>query len=215
MKVEDVMTRDVATVSADATLKDVAHLLVDKGVSGLPVVDEDGRVVGVVSEADVLAKERHEPERGGALARLLHRDDAADDLKLEARLARDAMSAPVIVAEPHWSIASAADRMLDHRINRLPVIKHDRLVGIVTRADLVRAFARSDDDLACEIREVVDFQKALWNDQADIDVRVDAGEAVLAGTMRSRSYAEMLAKIVRNVPGVVGVRDELSWTEDE
>ena len=209
MKVEDVMTRDVAAVPPDATLKDVAQLLVSRGISGLPVVDDDGRVLGVISEADVLAKQRHEPERGGALARLLRRGGEQQDLKLDARLASEAMSTPVIAAQPHWSIATAADRMLDNQVNRLPVVQQDRLVGIVTRADLVRAFARTDDDLAREIREVVAVQQALWNDDGEVDVRVDAGEAVLTGALRSRTEAEILARMVRNVPGVVGVRSEL------
>jgi CBS domain-containing protein len=210
------MTRDVATVAPETSLKDVARELVARGISGVPVVDADGRVVGVVSEADVLVKERRAPEEnGGALARFVHRPDPDARSKLDARLAGEAMTSPAITIEPFWTIPSAAQIMLDRSINRLPVVHNGRLVGIVTRADLVRAFARSDDEIAREIREQVTLQEALWLEDGKIDVVVQAGETTLTGSVRRRADAEVLPQIVAKVPGVVTVHSNISWAEDE
>jgi CBS-domain-containing membrane protein len=216
MRVRDVMTRDVATVAPDTSLKDVARELVARGISGVPVVDEDGRVVGVVSEADVLAKERREPEDdGGGLARFVHRQDPNARSKRDARLAGEAMTSPAITIEPFWTIPSAAQIMLDRSINRLPVVQDGRLVGIVTRADLVRAFARSDEEIALEIREQVALQEALWLEDGSVDVVVQAGETTLTGSVRRRADAEVLPQIVAKVPGVVTVHSNLTWSEEE
>ena len=215
MRVQDVMTADVATVAPGASLKDVARALVARGISGLPVVGDDGEVVRVVSEADVLAKERPEPEEPGALARLLARRDLGAEGKAAARTAGEAMTSPAITIEPYWTIPSAAQIMLEHGINRLPVVHQGRLVGIVTRADLVRAFARSDEEIAREISEQVSLHEALGLENGTIDVQVRNGETTLAGSVRRRTEADILPKLVAKVPGVVTVRSELIWTEDD
>jgi CBS domain-containing protein len=215
MRVQDVMTRDVATVAPGASLKDVARALVARGISGLPVVGEDGEVVGVVSEADVLAKERPAPEEGGALARLMHRADPGAEAKGAARTAGEAMTSPAITIEAFWTIPTAAQIMLEHGVNRLPVVRQGRLVGIVTRADLVRAFARTDEEIAREINEQVALHEALWLENGALDVQVHAGDTTIAGSVRTRTEAEILPKLVARVPGVVSVRSELTWTDDE
>jgi CBS domain-containing protein len=125
------MTRDVATVALEASLKDVARLLVARGISGLPVVGDDGQVVGVVSEADVLAKERPAPNEVGTLARLVHRADPVAEAKGAARTAGDAMTSPAITIEPFWTIPTAAQIMLEHGVNRLPVVHQGRPRGRV------------------------------------------------------------------------------------
>jgi Mg/Co/Ni transporter MgtE len=104
MRVQDVMTQGVTTVTPDTPLKDVARKLVERGISGVPVVDEDGHVVGVVSEADVLAKERREPEGSGRFARLMRRAASSESAKFSARLAGEAMTSPAITIEPFWTI---------------------------------------------------------------------------------------------------------------
>ncbi len=195
MRVQDVMTVDVATVNPESSLKDVARELSGRRISGMPVVDGDGRVVGVISEADVLAKEESEPEAG--------------------RAAREVMTSPAITIEPHWPVAIAADRMIEAGVNRLPVVQQGRLVGIVTRADLVRAFARSDEQIAGDIREMVALQQELWRDQQPVDVRIDAGEVTLAGEVRRREEALVLPKMVQTVPGVVSVGSTLTWSEED
>jgi CBS domain-containing protein len=209
------MTREVATVAPGTSLKDVARELIERRISGLPVVADDGQVLGVVSEADVLAKERPQPEDGGALARLVHRSDPAAANKGAARTAGEAMTSPAITIEPYWTIPSAAQIMLERGINRLPVVHQGRLVGIVTRADLVRALARTDEEIVSEIRDQVALQEAMWLANGTVDVEVRGGEATLAGTVRRRTEADVLPKLVARVPGVVSVRSELTWAEDD
>lgn len=214
MRVEDVMASDVATVKPDTPLRDVARLLVERAISGVPVVDEDGALVGVVSEADVMAKERNEPERGSALARILHRGPTPEELLFDARSAGEAMSSPAITVSPYTPITSAAERMTEHAINRLPVVSRDRLVGIVTRADLVRAFARSEQDVARDVQNQLELHKALLEDGRNVQASIEAGEVTLTGELRRKFNAETLASVIRSIPGVVNVRSELTWSED-
>ena len=162
MKVEALMQTDVVTVSPAASLKDAATLLVEHGISGLPVCDEQGAVVGVFSEADILVREGGPPERDGLLAWILGNDGPADPAKLQARTVGEAMTAPAITIAPHRLAVSAAREMVERGINRLPVVDlQGALVGIVTRADLVRAFVRSDEELEADIRGET-LRSALW-----------------------------------------------------
>jgi CBS domain-containing protein len=216
MRVADVMTRDVATVRPDTPLKDVARELIERGISGMPVVDDEGRVVGVISETDLVMKERAEPrERGGVLAALLHRGDPDEQLKLAASVAGEAMTSPAITIESYWPVTVAAKRMLDSAVDRIPVVRQERLIGIITRADLVRAFARSDEEIAHDVREQLALQEALWPDGGKVKAQVGAGETTLTGNVRRRSEAETLPKLIAKVPGVVTVRSELTWSEDD
>jgi len=215
MKVEDVMTTDVATVTPSTPLKDVAQILVERDISGVPVVDADGSVLGVVSEADLLAKERAEPPtRGGPLAWLVDPIEIIERRKLGARVAGEVMTSPAVTIPPYRNLATAAGVMLDSRVNRLPVIRDGKLVGIVTRADLVRAFARSDAEVLREIREDVLGRQMLLDDYA-VDVAVDAGDVVLSGVMGRRSQVELIPRLVARVAGVVGIENKLSWREDD
>ena len=216
MRVEDVMTVDVATVRPETSLKDMARELSGRGISGMPVVDDDGQVIGVISEADVLAKEQFAPEqRAGVVARLLNRDEREEPGKPGARVVMEAMTSPAISIERHWPVAIAAEQMIERGVNRLPVVQQGRLVGIVTRADLVRAFARSDEQIAGDVRELVALQQELWRDEQPIEVGIDAGEVTLAGEVRRRDEAAILSKMVRTVPGVVSVRSDLTWSEED
>ena len=212
MNVEAVMTSDVETVTPDTPLRGVAELLVEKKISGMPVVD-DGRVVGVISEADILAKERGKvPERGRLLDFLLD-DRARAELKLEATTAGEAMTAPAVTIGPQTLVASAAAKMIDEHVNRLPVVDRDgRLIGIVTRADLVRAFVRTDAELAEEIRSDV-LLRALWLPPDSVDVGVVEGVVTLTGSVENRATAEMLPGFVQRVPGVVSVLSEVTWED--
>ena len=164
MKVEELMSRDVISVAPDTSLKDVAALLVERGISGVPVIDRDRAVVGVVSEADILIKERGSVARHGRLLGWLLEGGTADDDKLAARTAGEAMTAPALTVGSRAPVAAAARMMTEKGIKRLPVVdSKDVLVGIVTRSDLVKAFARSDEEIAREIREDV-VLRTLWID---------------------------------------------------
>ena len=217
MRVSEVMTTDVVTTTADTPLRDVARTLVERGISGMPVVDAENKVIGVVSEADVLAKERRAPEdKHSALARLLGHHNGEEVAKHEARTAGDAMTAPAVTTVPYMSVASAAERMLEHGVNRLPVVDaRGRLVGIVTRADLVRAFARTDEQIAADMREEIATQQAWSGDSNTVEVSVKDGDALLTGTVSRRSDAEIITHLVRLVPGVVEVRSQLTWHEED
>jgi len=215
MRVEQIMTTDVVTIAPEASLKDAAHGMVGHAISGMPVV-AGTEVVGVISEADLLAKELGGPSRHPKLlARLLERWDPDEHAKMDARLVGEAMTSPALTVPAHWSVAGAAKLMLDNDINRLPVVVNGRLVGIVTRADLVRAFARSDEEIAHEIREEIALVQALASDTYSIDVSVSAGETTLTGRVRQRWEAEVLPQLVAKVPGVVDVKSELTWAEND
>jgi CBS domain-containing protein len=211
MRVADVMTADVTTTSPETSLRALARTLGQHGISGMPVI-EDGVVVGVISEADVLAKTRCAPEdTRGRLERLLHPGAPEDAAKHDAIVVADAMTAPPITIESFCTVATAATRMLEHGVNRLPVLTGGALVGIVTRADIVRAFARPDGEIEQEAREELAFQTALAGSAGTVLVKVDDGGAILTGFVGSEDQAESLRDAVRQIPGVIDVRSDLSF----
>jgi CBS domain-containing protein len=217
MTVRDVMTRSVVSVHPTTPIKEVAQLLIDNGISGVPVVDVTGAVLGVVSEADLLVKEqgadaiRHRP-----LARF--RGESAESraqlVKLGAVTAADAMTAPAITITPARSIHDAAAIMTNRKVNRLPVVDDGQLVGIVSRSDLVRAYVRSDDELAATIRQDV-ILRILWLDPTLFTVVVEDGLASISGHVERRSTAEMIERAVRMVPGIVDVHASVGWSTDD
>jgi CBS domain-containing protein len=216
MKVADVMSRDVLTVEPQTPLRDVARLLFDRGISGVPVCDGERRVLGVVSEGDILFKE-HDPAsdaRRGRLAWLLAPDATQALAKAHAVTAGEAMSTPAITISPYRSVAAAARLMVERGVNRLPVLRDGVLVGIVSRADLVRAFVRRDDEIAREIREDV-LHHALWLEPNTLEVEVVQGAVKLSGTVPARSDARVVVQAVGRVPGVVTVESALTWNVDD
>jgi CBS-domain-containing membrane protein len=211
MKIADVMTKRVRTVESGTPLKEVARILAYLGISGLPVVSPEGRVLGVVSEGDLLYKERGATpaHRGGLLGLLLEWDDGEAEVKLQARTAGEAMSSPAITIGPKASLTEAASLMLDKHVKRLPVLGEDgTLLGIVTRADLVRAFLRPDSEIEREIREDL-ILRTLWIAPERVNVTVDHGEVSLSGEVESQADAEVLVKLAQRVPGVVTVLSKL------
>lgn len=217
MIVRDVMSRSVQTVRPETPLKDVARLMVERGISGVPVVDDDGAVVGVVSEADFIIKERGaDAIHRRPLARLLgdSTEAQAEFAKVVAERAGSAMSSPAITIDVGAPLREAAALMVDRAVNRLPVVERGRLVGIVSRADLVRAYLRSDAELERAIREDV-LTRELWEDPSEITVTVADGVVHLAGTVDRRSTAVLIAHQVARLAGVVAVDSELGWDRDD
>jgi CBS domain-containing protein len=214
MRVKDVMTEEVKTVAPDTPLKEVARVLTELGVSGLPVVDE-GKVVGVVSEADILVKERgSNPPRHG-LVGLLFDEGVDHGWKLQAETAGEAMTSPAITIGALRPVTEAAGKMIDRKINRLPVVDDDgELLGIVTRADLVRAFVRSDEEIAGEIREDVVLH-TLWIAPEQVAVKVENGVVELSGHVGTKADAELVASLTRRVPGVMSVKSDVTWDFDD
>jgi CBS domain-containing protein len=204
MRVEDVMTRDVVSVTSATSLREVARVLAEHGISGVPVLRGD-EVVGVVSESDIVAKVGAAEEPGpGVLHPLLDRELRA---RLDARVASAVMATPPVTVEPWMSAAAAAWLMVEDDVNRLPVVENGRLVGIVTRADIVRAFARRDAEIGREIREEV--LPSLGLSAEDVRVVVEAGTVQLEGEVPAGEEEAVVHAIMR-VVGVVSVHDELN-----
>jgi len=217
LTVKDVMAAPVVTVQRETPLKDVARLLIDHGVSGVPVVDATGTVVGVISEGDFLVKEQGpEAIHHRRLARLVGESPAAQAqlVKLTARTAGEAMTTPAITIAPSRAIRDAAALMTSRSVNRLPVVDGGRLVGIVTRADLLRAYLRSDEELETVVREDV-LLRMLWLDPAAFELSVRNGEVTIHGFVERRSTAEIVEASVRMVPGIVAVHADLGWSIDD
>jgi CBS domain-containing protein len=210
MMVREVMTRKVVTVEEDTPLKDVAELMLAHRVSGLPVVDGD-RVLGVVSETDVLFKEQGASfPRPGLLRRWVNPLPASLRRKVSARTAGEAMTSPAITIPGGATVSDAAALMLERRVNRLPVVDGGRFVGIVTRADLVRTFTRSDDDIDHDLRDDV-LLRTLWRSPDSVGIDVSGGEVQLSGRVENELAAEALVAFARRVPGVVAVESQMTW----
>ena len=217
MTVQNVMTTEVTTIHPETTLKDVARILVQRGISGLPVVDAEGRVVGVVSEADLLIKEQGADalnHRRGARIRGESKVTTTSMAKVNAKTAGDAMSSPAITVEPESSLPAAAAIMVDRAVNRLPVTKGGVLVGIVSRADLIRAYIRSDDQIAEYIRYDLLLRHLLVNPVA-FDLTVKDGVVQISGQAETRSIADMIDRLVATVPGVIAVDARITWAFDD
>ena len=136
------------------------------------------------------------------------------DAKLEARTAGEAMTSPARTIGPERPVAEAAKRMLEEAVNRFPVVDDDgKLLGIVTRADLVRAFVRTDETIATEIREDV-VLKTLWIAPEALDISVEKGAVKIAGHVESKTDAELIEAFARRVPGTVSVESHLTWEEN-
>ena len=215
MQVQQLMTTPVLSIGPEASLKDVASIFVERGISGLPVCDAENHVIGVVSEGDILYKE-HDPRTGrlgGALAWLANGETPAV-LKAKANTVRQAMTSPAITVSPWTSVSEVARLMTERGINRVPVVKGDELVGIVTRTDLVRAFTRSDQEIEGELRDEV-LERTLWLDRDTVELQVTRGAVKLIGTLQTRSDAVLLERMSGRIPGVVSVTSELTWKVDD
>lgn len=222
MRVKDVMTKDVWNVRETTSLKEAAEILAREHISGLPVVDEQRYVVGVLSEGDILFKEQGASAKRGVIAslldlsvfgRLVEENVSGAESKFWARTVGGAMTTPAITIAPTRPVSEVAHVMLERKVNRLPIVDEaGRLIGIVTRADLVRAFVRSDEDVRREIREDV-LRRTMWVNPESIEVTVNRGEVELRGVVEGEADAEMIPTFVERVPGVVSVRSKLSWRD--
>ena len=207
--VKDVMTAEVVTVRQETTFKEMAAVLRRYRVSALPVVDDAGHVIGVVSEADLLAKEALADP--GAVAGLLHHKDVR---KAEGLTAGDLMTRPPVTASPGDPVEQAARMMHFMRVKRLPVVNSGgQLVGIVSRSDVLAVFDRPDEEIRQEITDQVILREFLA-DPRQFTVTVEAGVVTLRGNPETTELGHEIVRKVRHVPGVVAVRDRLSYPDD-
>jgi CBS domain-containing protein len=215
MHVQQLMTTPVLSIGPEASLKDVAEIFVERGISGVPVCDAENHVIGVISEGDILYKE-HDPTtggRGGALA-WLARGQTPAVVKATAMTVRQAMTSPAITVSPWSSVSEAARLMTERGINRVPVVKGEELVGIVTRTDLVRAFTRSDEEIENEFRDEI-LEDTLWLDRDAVEIDVKRGAVKLSGTLETRSDAVLVERMTGRIPGVVSVSSAMTWNVDD
>ncbi|MFE1943604.1 CBS domain-containing protein [Streptomyces massasporeus] len=205
--VSDVMTHTVVAVGRDASFKDVVKLMQEWKVSALPVLEGEGRVIGVVSEADLLIKEEFRDSDSDRYTELRRMSDLA---KAGGMTAADVMSTPAVTVHPDATVAQAARIMAQRNVKRLPVVNDEGLLeGVVSRADLLKVFLRTDDEIAEEIhREIL----VPLFPVAPEPVRVEVADGVvtLTGGVRDTSLVPIVARLVRSVEGVVDVDVALS-----
>ncbi|QTE01969.1 CBS domain-containing protein [Streptomyces cyanogenus] len=208
--VSDVMSHTVAAVGRRAAFKEIVQLMQDWKVSALPVLEGEGRVVGVVSEADLLPKEEFrdsDPDRATQLRRL---DDLA---KAGGLTAEDLMTSPALTLHANATLAQAARTMAHAKVKRLPVVDDvGMLQGIVSRADLLKVFLRTDEEIAEEVRREV-VAHLFPTPVSDVQVEVRNGVVKLIGHARDTSLVPVAARLVRAVEGVVDVEFELTRSE--
>jgi len=213
MRIKQLMTTEVVTVAPETSLKEVAALLAAHRIAGVPVCDEAGAVLGVVSEADILWKELGLKDGAGLVDRLLE-NAYGNAERANALTAGEAMTSPAVTVGPDAPVTKAAELMVERRLNRLPVVDHGRLVGIVARSDLVRAFTRSDEEIEQEISDDV-LLHTLWVDPDSVSLVVIEGKIIVSGQVENRTTAELVEAYIRRVPGVVSVHSKLTWKLDD
>ena len=205
--VSDVMTPTVAAIGRGAPFKEIVRVMQDWKVSALPVLEGEGRVVGVVSEADLLPKEEFrdsDPDRSTQLKRL------GDLAKAGAVTAEELMTSPALTVHAGATLAQAARTMAHAKVKRLPVVDElGMLQGVVSRGDLLKVFLRDDEEIAEEVsREVVAY--LFPSPESSVRAEVSDGVVTLVGHTRDTSLAAVAARLVRAVEGVVDVRFDLT-----
>jgi CBS-domain-containing membrane protein len=213
-RVRDVMTPVVVTVGERTSFKEIAATMAEHRVSALPVLDEAGRVAGIVSEADLLLKEEF-PE-GSAGGRLFQsRRLRVERVKAAGDTAAELMTAPAVTIGPDATVTEAARLLHRHGIKRMPVVDPaGPLLGIVSRADLLKVFLRTDAEIAQEIRQEV-LVRAMWVNPDTVTVEVRDGIVTLSGQLERRSLIPIAVSLVHGIDGVVDVVDRLTFELDD
>ena len=210
MRVLDVMTIDVITTTPEAYLKEATRMMVGAGVSGLPVVDESGALVGIITEADFLEKEADRSQR-----RLLNAMIEEGGPIVAAETVGEVMTRDPVVIFPEASVTEAARVMAHHHVKRLPVVDvQGALVGIISRADVVAVFTRPDDVIEDEIREDI-VKRVLLLDADSLDVDVVNGVVTVSGIAPTATDARLLEELIRRIDGVVRLESTVSYDVDD
>ena len=206
--VRDVMTERVVAVRKDASFKEMIARMRNAHISAFPVVDQGGKVVGVVSEADMLNKEADQATSPGTIAGLLR---FRFHEKAAGVTAGELMSSPAVTIGPDAPVVEAARLMRDRRVKRLPVVNATgHLIGVISRADVLSIFTRPDEKIRHEVTGEVIRCGALVRPQG-FTVTVHDGIVTLAGRPENDGAGHDLTEAVRHIEGVVAVRDELSY----
>jgi CBS-domain-containing membrane protein len=220
MKAVDVMTKNVAAVSPDATIVEMAKKMVAYRISALPVIGAGGAVVGIVSEGDLFRRtEIGTARRSSWWLNLLSSNQslAEEYARVHGRLARDVMSTDVISVTEETEVGEIAQLLDDHSIKRVPVLRNGKLVGIVSRGDLVAALAgaaeiasRSPTQADEKLREALlrELRQQPWTNLEALKVSVRHGIVRLRGTVASDEEKRALVAAAESVRGAKGVRDQ-------
>ncbi|MGQ0546313.1 MAG: CBS domain-containing protein [Betaproteobacteria bacterium] len=217
MKAKDIMTSPVVSVGPDATVREVAALMLDMRISAVPVL-EAGRLAGIVSEADLLHRHELGTEASGRpwWVRLLSADASLEEyVKSHARRAGDVMTRKVVSVADDAPLAAVVSLLERHGVKRLPVLRGERLVGIVSRSDLVRALARrsgpakraSREDEAIRRDVLAELKRHPWWRRVASNVVVSGGFVHFWGTIEMQAERDAARVAAENVPGVRGVED--------
>ena len=213
--VASLMTREVVTAEPATPFKDLVARLTEGAFSALPVVDADGRPVGVVSEADLIPKEEYRGGTEDAPSLFAGRDTRHRWQQAHGTTAADVMTSPVITAGPDEAASAAAHRLAVEGVRRLFVVDADgRLAGVLSRRDLLRVFLRTDDQIERQVATQV-LQRTLWLEPTAVDVAVADGVVTLTGHLERRSEVEIAVRLTRALPGVVAVVGELTHSWDD
>jgi CBS domain-containing protein len=219
MNAAEIMTREVISVGPETPVREIAAMMLERRISGVPVVDAGGHVLGIVSEGDLIRRPELETDRArtGWLGLFLSEEDRARDfVKSHGRLAREVMTKPATCVGPETPLDEVVRLMERLRVKRLPVVENGKLAGLVTRTDLLRAMVsrRAAAPAASSDQEVRDRIDAMlrdedWASSAFVNVQVENGVAHLWGTVESAAQREALILAVRGVPGVNDVQPHL------
>jgi CBS-domain-containing membrane protein len=212
--VRDVMTTELVTVKRSTPFKEIATQLAQHRISAVPVVDADRRVLGIITEADLLLKQEH-PDPKATIPFIWTRRRRQEQAKAAAAVAGKLMTAPAVTVPPTATVTEAARRMHTARVKRLPVVDQTgQLLGIVSRADLLKVFTRPDEAIRNEIISEVIVGDLMMNPSRFL-IHVDDGVVMLEGKAERRSLIPSLVRAVHHVDGVVRVENRLSFEVDD
>ncbi|MFF4161251.1 CBS domain-containing protein [Streptomyces sp. NPDC001678] len=211
--VDELMTRNVVRVGPDTPFKEIVRELAENDVTAVPVVDTGGRVIGVVSEADLMRKSADQPDPFGRVP--VPSLESWERAKAEGARAEEIMSAPAVCARPEWNVVETARLMTAQNVKRLPVVDEtDKLVGIISRADILRVFLREDAAIRAEIERDL-LEQTLGLAPSAVRAEVSEGQVTLTGSVEARSTIPLIERLCRSVDGVVSVHQRLAYTTDD
>lgn len=223
MRAEDVMTRNVISIDPNATVLQAARLMLQHHISGLPVIDKDGKLVGVLSEGDFLRRRETQTERRRSrwLEFLMGPGRIASEYShSHGRKVSEVMTPDVQTVDEITPLEDIVELMERHRIKRVPVVRGGQVVGIVTRSNLMHAMVSlargaqpAKDDAAIREQLLAEIQKEQWAPAATANVVVHDGVVELWGVIVDERQRQALKIAAENIPGVKEVKDHLVWIE--